>query len=394
MRHRDMRTYSGPLLLSLVLTTALAAPGANPPAPAKDLPYLVYFGTYTGPVSKGIYVAAFDPATGKLDTPRLAGEITRPSWVTIHPNLRYLYAVSETGYQPGSEGTITSFAIEPATGTLKTLNTVQTGGGGPCHLAIDTKAKALFVANYGSGSVASFRLEPDGRIGSRIDFIQHKGSSTDPKRQRGPHAHAVVLSPDGRFLLVPDLGTDKVLSYPVSSDGHLTNSEPKAVSVKPGSGPRHVAFHPNGRYVYALNEMGSSVVVFVYDSATGELREVQNIRTLAPDFSGENNSAEIAVDRAGRFVYATNRGDDTLTVFAIDGSKGTLTEVQRVSTGGKIPRSFSLDPTGRYLLAANQNSDNIVAFRVDAKNGKLSPTEQVAPVPSPVCIQFLPHASK
>lgn len=394
MRDRDMRIHSGPLLLSLVLTAAPAAPGGNPPAPAKNSPYLVYFGTYTGPVSKGIYVAAFDPATGKLAPPQLAGEITRPSWVTIHPNLRYLYAVSETGYEPGSEGTITSFAIEPATGTLKTLNTVQTGGGGPCHLAIDTKAKTLFVANYGTGSVASFRLEPDGRISSRIDFIQHMGSSTNPKRQRGPHAHAVVLSPDGRFLLVPDLGTDKVLSYPVSSDGHLASSEPKVASVNPGSGPRHVAFHPNGRYVCALNEMGSSVVAFAYESATGELRELQTIRTLAPGFSGENNSAEIAVDRAARFAYATNRGDDSITVFAADGSNGTLTEVQRVSTGGKIPRSFSLDPTGRYLLAANQNSDNIVVFKVDAKNGKLSSTEQVVTVPSPVCIQFLPHASK
>lgn len=230
-----MRTTSVYLPLSMLLSAAVLT--------AADSRYLVYFGTYTGPASKGIYVADFDAATGKLDAPRLAGEITRPSWVTLHPNQQYLYAVSETGYQPGSEGTITSFAIEPSMGALKQLNTVQTGGGGPCHLAIDPRAKNLFVANYATGSVAAFRLEQNGSIGSRVEFVQHHGSSTNPKRQSGPHAHAVVLSPDGRFLLVPDLGLDKILSYRVSSDGHLGNAEASAAAVKSGSGPRHVVFH-------------------------------------------------------------------------------------------------------------------------------------------------------
>lgn len=382
MRLRPMRTTLGCFLLGLL--------ASMPAATAANSKYLVYFGTYTGPASKGIYVATFDSSTGKLDTPKLAGEIERPSWVAIHPNRRFLYAVTETGYRPGTEGTISSFSIDPATGALKKLNTVQTGGGGPCHLAFDKAAKTLFVANYGSGSVASFRLEPDGRIGSRVDFVQHHGSSVNDKRQKGPHAHAVVLSPDGRFLLVPDLGADKIITYRVSADGHL--SQASAVSVKPGSGPRHVVFHPNGKFVYGLNEMGSSVCVFAYDASSGALHEVQNIGTIPHDFPGENNSAEIAVDKAGRFVYASNRGHDSLTVFAVDGAKGTLTEVQRVPSGGKIPRNFSLDPTGHYLLAANQNSDNLVVFRVDAQSGKLTPTGQVVSIPATVCIDFLTPA--
>lgn len=346
---------------------AIALVSAALPSEEARSEYFVYIGTYTGPKSKGIYVSKFDANTGKIDTPHLAAEIERPSWLTIHPNQRFLYAVSEIGYGPGADGTMTGFALDPATGGLKKLNTVQTGGGGPCHLAINNSGTTLFVANYGSGSVASFRIQPDGNIGQRIAFVQHHGSSVNQKRQRGPHAHAVVLSADNRYLFVPDLGTDEIVVYAVSADGNL--SRVHSAKLKPGSGPRHFVFHPAGRFAYALNEMGSRVAAFAYDPSKGDLREIQAISTLPADFSGENNSAEIEVDARADFLYATNRGHNSIAVFALDGKKGTLTEVQRVPTQGKTPRNIRIDPTGRFLLAANQDSDNVVVFRRDATTG-------------------------
>ncbi len=360
---------------------AAALISALNPASAAD--YLVYFGTYTGPKSKGIYVSRFDPAKGKLTNPELAGEVVRPSWVTVHPNGRFLYAVSELG----NDGPITAFSVDADTGKLTMLNKVSTGGTGVCHLAINKAATFIFAANYNSGSVSAFRLLKDGKLGERTAFVQHAGASVNQRRQRGPHAHAVVLSPDERFLFVPDLGTDHYVVYAVGADGSLAPRQP--VSVKPGSGPRHFALHPSGKFAYGLNEMGSSVTTFSYDGK-GALRELQTLPTLPADFKDENNCAEIEVDATGRFLYASNRGHDSITAFFIDGHKGTLTEVDRVSTHGKIPRSFKLDPTGRFLLAANQNSDNIVVFSRDPRSGKLKPTGQVEEVGSPVCIEFGP----
>jgi 6-phosphogluconolactonase len=377
-------------LAGLALLTAAGVPAPAAAAEKGGSKSLVYFGTYTGPKSKGVYSGRFDSQTGQLTDIKVAGEIQNPSWVTIHPNGRYLYAVTEIGNDARSEATLSSFSIDPASGDLKFLNKVSTGGGGACHLAIDKTAKSIAVANYGSGSTAVFRLEADGTLGQRTGFQQHSGSSVNQRRQRGPHAHAVVFSPDNRFLLVPDLGMDEVISYRFDAGAaSLTPDDPPYVKVKPGLGPRHFAFHPKGRFAYGLNEMGSAVTAFSYDPAKGVLTELQTISTLAPDFKGENNSAELMVDRAGRFVYASNRGDDSITVFAIDSKQGKLTEVERVPTQGKIPRSFGIDPTGKFLLAANQNSGNVVIFRVDEKSGKLTPTGQVVEVPSAVCVQFL-----
>lgn len=351
--------------------------------------YLVYFGTYTGAKSKGVYVSRFDPASGKLEPARLAGELARPSWLTVHPNQRVLYAVSELGNDARSEGAIASFSIDPSTGELKLLNQVSSGGGGACHLAVDRTAKAIAVANYGTGSVALFALDADGRLGRRLAFVQHHGSSVNERRQSGPHAHAVVLSPDNRFLFVPDLGLDQILSYRFDPTAGLAPNDPPFAKVKPGLGPRHFAFHPNGKFAYCLTEMGSAVTAFSYDAQKGALAEIQNISSLPPDFSGEDNSAEIALDDAGRFLYASNRGHDSIAVFAVDSKKGTLAPVEYVPTQGKNPRNFGIDPTGRHLLAANQNSDNVVVFRRDEKTGRLSPAGQVLDVPSPVCIQFV-----
>lgn len=361
----------------------LLVTGACAVSSALATEYFVYFGTYTGPKSKGIYLSTFDDSTGKLTPPELASEIQRPSWVTLHPSGRFLYAVSELG----DDSSITAYSIDRASGKLTSLNKVLSGGSSACHLAINKGASLIFVANYGNGTVAAFRLGKDGTLGERTAYVQHKGSSVNQRRQRGPHAHAVVLSADNNYLFVPDLGTDEYVSYSVGKDGSLTPVTPY-VRVKEGSGPRHFAFHPTGKLAYGLNEMGSSVTAFNYDGK-GVLREIETVSTLPADFKEESNSAEIDIDKAGRFVYASNRGHDSIAVFAIDRAKGSLTPVDRVSTQGKIPRNFRIDPSGKYLLAANQNSDNVVVFSRDAQSGKFQPTGDVVTVGAPVCIEFL-----
>jgi 6-phosphogluconolactonase len=289
-----------------------------------------------------------------------------------------------------TNGYISSFSIDSRTGSLTFLNKVSSGGGGPCHLVVDRTGEILFVANYGSGNVASFAIEPDGRIGAMTGLDQHSGSSVDLKRQQGPHAHAVVLSHDNRFLFVPDLGLDRILIYRVDdAKRSFTLNNPSYVSVKPGLGPRHFVFGAGAKFAYAVCEMGSSVVAFSYDRESGRLTPVQTISTLPADFSGEDNSAEIEVGPSCRFLYASNRGNDSIAVFQVDMRTGLLNKVQIVPTQGKIPRNFVIDPTGRYLLVANQNSNNIVVFAINPDSGQLTPTTEVTNVPSPVSILFV-----
>jgi 6-phosphogluconolactonase len=357
---------------------------------AKDLPtpasYIVYAGTYTDTGSKGIYGYRFDTATGRLSSLGLKAEIENPSFVVTDPGHRFLYAVTENG-----NGLLSSFTIDANTGDLKLLNRVSSGGADPCHLTVDKSGKLLFVANYDTGNVAAFALNEDGSIGKMTGVDQHRGSSTNPDRQKGPHTHEVVLSPDNRFLFVPDLGTDQIAIYKVgSAKGTFTPNDPPFASVKAGAGPRHFVFCPGTRVAYVICEMGSSVAVFSFDQAKGSLTPIQAISSLPADFTGENNSAEIQVGHSGRFLYASNRGNDSIAVFAIDPARGTLTKIQVVSTQGKSPRNFVIDPTGGYLLAANQKSDQIVVFAVDQASGRLTPTGQVSPVSSPVSLVFVP----
>jgi 6-phosphogluconolactonase len=353
--------------------------------------YLMYVGTYTGPKSKGIYGLRFDPQKGSLEQIGLVGEVANPSFLTLDRNQRYLYAVSELSRK--TNGFVSSFSVDRKTGMLNFLNKVSTGGTVACHLVVDKTNKMLLVANYGSGSVAAFRVKPDGTLSASTAFSQHSGSSVNPRRQRGPHAHAVVLSADNRFVFVPDLGLDEITSYRIDpAQATFTANDPPYVKVKPGLGPRHFAFHPSNKYAYAVDEMGSSVTAFSYDAGKGTLHELETISTLPEGFGAENNSAEIQIDKGGQFLYASNRGNDSITVFSIDRNKGTLTKIQVVPTQGKTPRNFALDPTGQYLLAANQDSDTIVVFKVDTKSGRLTPTGQTVTVPSPVCIQFVPAA--
>ncbi len=360
-------------------------------SPAAISKYLMYVGTYTGPNSKGIYVFQYDPATGKVDPLGLAGEIERPSFLALHPNGRFLYAVSELGNNGLVNGSITAFAIDPKSGKLRTLNTVSSGGGGACHLVVDRTGKTLVVANYGSGSVASFKVNGDGTLSGPVSLFKHTGSSVDPKRQTGPHAHAVVLSPDQRFVFVPDLGLDQIRVYRLdAATATLSPSAPPFVATKAGSGPRHFAFSPNGKFAYSVHEMGSLVTAWSYAAASGKLAELQTISTLPPDFHGVNNSAEIEVDAGGSHVYASNRGNDSIAVFAIKEYTGKLRILQIVPTEGRTPRNFKIDPAGRYLFAANQDSNNIVIFKIDPGAGTLTPRGQVVDVPSPVCVQFVP----
>lgn len=351
--------------------------------------YLVYVGTYTGLESKGIYALRFNPQKGTLQQIGLVGEVESPSFLAVDHGQRYLYAVSEID-RKGVNGYITGYSINKTTGELTLINKVSTKGTIACHLALDETDKMLLVANYGSGSVASFQVEPGGVLSNVISFSQHSGSSVNQNRQRGPHAHAVVISADNRFVFVPELGLDEIMSYRIDPEkGTFTPNDPPYVKVDPGLGPRHFVFHPNNKFAYSVNEMGSSVTAFSYDAGRGELHVLQTISTLPDGFKKENNSAEIAIDKSGRFLYASNRGHDSIAVFAINSDNGSLTKIQTISTGGKTPRNFVLDPTGKYLLAANQDSDTIIVFRVDQGSGKLEKTKERIKLGSPVCLQFV-----
>jgi 6-phosphogluconolactonase len=351
---------------------------------AAETESIVYIGTYTRQDSKGIYAFRFDASPGKLNPLGLAAETSNPSFLAVAPNQRFVYAVNEN-----SPGSLSAFAIEPGSGRLKFLNMVPSRGSGPCHVVFDRTGKWLFASNYNSGSIAVFPVREDGTLGEASGFVQHSGSSVNPQRQEGPHVHSATVSAVNRFILVADLGLDRVMIYRFdAAKGTLAPNDPPFAKVAPGSGPRHLAFRPDGKFVYALNEMSGTVTAFAYDSARGSMEEVQNLSTLPAGFNGPNGSAEIAVHPNGKFLYASNRGHDSIAIFNVDGAKGTLTLVDRVATQGKTPRNFAIDPTGVFLFAANQDSGNVVVFRIDQKTGRLTATGEVVQVPSPVSVVF------
>jgi 6-phosphogluconolactonase len=355
--------------------------------------YLVYVGTYTeeGSASKGIYAYRFDSDTGKVTSIGLAAETINPSFLAVHPNHRFLYAVNEVGtYKGAKSGAVSAFAIDRATGKLTLLNEVASKGADPCYITVDKTGKYVLVANYSGGSVAVFPVLPDGRLGEASAFTQHIGHGTDPQRQEGPHAHSIDLSPDNRFAMVDDLGLDETLAYKFDSTKGSLAPDPVFAKADPGAGPRHFAFHPNGHFAYVINEMQSSVTAFGYDGKAGVLHPLQTISTLPKGFTGENTDAEIEVHPSGKFLYASNRGHDSIAVFAIDATKGTLTLVEYVPTKGKTPRSFEISPGGSLLFAANEKSNNVVIFRIDQQTGRLTPTGQTLDVAEPVCVKFVP----
>jgi len=373
-----------------ILMACLVAPLCAFAQAASD--YFVYIGAYTNSnKSKGIHAYRFHPADGKLTKIGLVAETPDPSFLAISPNGQFLYSVSELDTYNGQKtGAVSAFRIDPATAKLTLLNTVSSKGAGPCHVLVDKAGKNVLVANYGSGSVASLPVKDDGSLGEATAFIQHSGSSVDKERQEGPHAHSVNLPADNRFMLAADLGLDEVLIYKFdAAKSSLTPNDPPYGKVKPGSGPRHFAFHPGGKYAYVISEMASTVTAFHWDGKRGALTEFQSVSTLPADFKGRSTTAEIAVDKKGKFLYGSNRGHDSIAVFSI-ARDGKLTPVEQTLTQGKTPRNFALDPTGAYLFAANEDSNNVVLFHVDPKTGRLTPAGQTMEVGSPVCVVFAP----
>lgn len=355
-------------------------------------PMWAYVGTYTQGDSEGIYVAPFDSSTGEFGELKLAAKSENPSFLAIHPLGNVLYAVGEVNdFQGGETGFVRAFRINPETGQLTALNTLSSGGAAPCHLVVDTSGKSLLVANYSGGNVAAISLDADGGLDEMVSLQQHVGSSVNQQRQQEPHAHSINLDAANRFAFAADLGIDKVLVYEFDADGGrlIRQAEPADADVQPGSGPRHFAFHPSGRFAYVINEIASTVTAFRYDSVTGRLEPIQNIRTLSDDHESSNSTAEIVVHPSGRFVYGSNRGDDSIAVFQVDLDSGELNRVQVEPTQGRSPRNFVIDPSGQFLLAENQGSDSIVVFRIDPQSGHLSASGATLSVPSPVCVRFL-----
>ncbi|MBI4604583.1 MAG: lactonase family protein [Planctomycetes bacterium] len=352
-----------------------------------------YVGTYTGGKSKGIYLVRLELATGKLTLEGLAVETTHPSFLAVHPSGRFVYAVGETAdFKAKGQGSVSAFAVDEASGRLAPLNQQGSGGAGPCHIALDAAGKHALVANYGGGSVASLPIGADGKLGAAASVIQHKGSSVNPRRQEGPHAHSINLDRANRFAFAADLGLDKVLVYRFdAAKGTLEPHDPPAAALKPGAGPRHFAFHPAGRHAYVINELLCTVTAFSYEAGRGVLTEIQTLSTLPEPVKESYSTAEVQVHPSGRFVYGSNRGHDSIAVFSVEEGTGKLALLENEPTQGKTPRNFALDPTGTYLLAENQDSGTIVVFRIDPKTGRLEPTGHAAEVPSPVCVRFAPR---
>lgn len=386
MTSRTLRLFAFGLLASTLAAWTSPALAQN----AKSGKLLVYVGTYTGPKSKGIYRYQLDLATGALTPAGDPTETPSPSFLALHPSNRFLYAANEVSEFEGKKtGMITAFSIDPATGALTKLNQQSSEGTGPCHLVVDLAGKNVLVANYGGGSIASLPLQEDGRLNPAASAIQHKGAGTTD-RQKAPHAHSINVDPNNRFAMAADLGLDKVLVYKFDyTKGTLEANDPPAGLVPAGSGPRHFAFHPSGKNAYVINEMKSTVTAFAYDAEKGALKEIQTITTLPEDFKGNNSTAEVQVHPSGKFLYGSNRGHDSLAIYAI-AEDGKLTAAGHQSTGGKTPRNFGCDPTGGYVLACNQSSNTIVVFKVDPQSGALKQVGEPVEAPTPVCVKFMP----
>jgi 6-phosphogluconolactonase len=353
---------------------------------------LVYVGTYTHSKSKGIYL--FRLQTENLEVSQnitlvplgLAVETRNPSFLELDTKRRLAFAVSED-----PAGSVSAFSVDPDTGKLTLLNQQSSEGSRPCHLVLDKDGHNLLVSNYDSGSVAVLPVGMDGRLGKATDMVQHTGKSVHPQRQTGPHANCVTLDPANRFAFVCDLGLDKVLSYRFDAhSGQLKPNEPAFVSTKPGAGPRRMVFRPDGGFAYVVNELNSTITAFAYDSQAGTLHELQTVSTLPEYFDGPNTAAEIGMNPSGKFVYVSNCGHNSVVLFAIDSSKGTLTYIEEQGTGGRTPRHFGIQPSAKHLAIVNQDSDTVLACRIDPDNGRLKPSGLFAEAPSPACAKFLP----
>ena len=348
--------------------------------------YSLLIGTYTKSITNdGIYIYDFNSQTGEVNLKSKVSGEENPSYLAIGKDGKHVYAVNEI-----RNGGISSFLLNPTSGELTYLNRVGSGGDSPCYVSVDDKNKYVFAGNYGSGSLSAIPLKNDGSLGTSPQIIQHEGSSIDKGRQQGPHVHCTVLSPDNHYLLTSDLGTDKVSIYKFDASNvsqPLSPAEPAFVSVKAGSGPRHLTFHPNSKYVYLIHEMGAMITVFDYKK--GQLTEKQTITMLSPDFKGKVGAADIHISPDGKFLYGSNRGNaNELVIYSIN-KKGLLNYAGRQSVQGKGPRNFAIDPSGNFLLVANQDSNEIIMFKRDKKTGLLTPTGGKIQISKPVCLKFV-----
>jgi 6-phosphogluconolactonase len=388
-----MRFDSMSGLLSLAAMVAVFGAAAPPLSAAESTggKAWVYVGTYTGKDSKGIYRFEMDLSTGKLSARALAGEANNPSFLAIHPNHKFLYAVGEIdNFEGKKSGIVSAFSIDPKTGDLNLLNQQASEGTGPCHLVVDKAGKNVLVANYGGGSAAVLPIDSDGKLGKASSFVQHTGSGGDPSRQSEPHAHSINLDPANHFAFVADLGLDKVLVYRFdAAKGTIAKTDPPCVELDSASGPRHFAFHPNGKNAYVINEMKCSITALSYDPEKGELKKLKTLTTLPRPLAKGDSTAEVQVHPSGKWVYGSNRGHDSIAIFKVDEKTGELSPVGNQGKGIKTPRNFGIDPTGKFLLVANQDGNSIAVFRIDQKTGELEPTDLTVEVPSPVCVKFL-----
>ena len=371
------------LLSCLLCLLVLSAARAADKAPTK---FMVYVGTYTSPKkSEGIYRMELDLATGKLSKPTLAGKAVNPSFLALHPTGKFLYAVGEidtlaTKDKKTGGGAVNAFSLDEKTGDLTLLNQQSSEGGGPCHVVIDKAGKYAFAANYGGGNACALPIGADGKLGEATGFVQHAG-------KKRPLAHSINLDAANKFAVVADAGLDKVFVYRFEG-GMLKANDPPYAESKPGAAPRHFAFHPDGKLAYVINESALSITAFDYDGKKGTLTEVQTISTV-PDGWKKGSTAEVVVHPSGKFVYGSNRGHDSIAVFAVDVKTGKLTHVENQGKDIKEPRNFAIDPSGKYCLVANQNSHSVIVFRVNQETGKLEPTDVKVEIDQPVCVRFL-----
>jgi 6-phosphogluconolactonase len=388
MPHPDRRTF----LAASAAALAAPATAADPPADG----YWAFFGTYTDGKSKGIYRSRFDPKAGTLSPPELAAPAPNPSFLAVHPTRKYLYAVAEVGGGGGRKGGgVTAFALDARAGTLAKINETDSGGPGPCHLTVDRTGKCLIVANYGGGSCGLIPIMGDGAVAKITAFHQHQGSGPYKGRQEGPHAHSANVSPDNRFVIVADLGLDRLLVYKLDpAAGTLAPNDPPYFACPPGSGPRHFAFHPSGKFAYTNGELDFTVAALRYDADKGRFEPVNVTPTIPADtpesVRKKNSTAEVAVHPSGRYVFVSNRGHNSIATFKVDPETGGLTAGPHLTGDVNTPRNFAVDPTGRWILVANQGGDSVVVFEWDndAGNGKQTGTK--VEVGKPVCVRFVP----
>ncbi len=379
-----------PFLAALaVATLASLTRAAEPPSEVT-----VYFGTYTrNSDSKGIYSSKLNLKTGELTVPELRAEIANPSFLAICPDGDHLYCVAELAEFEGKKNTggVAAFEIDRATKGLKPLNQQSSGGAGPCHCVVDHSGRNVLVANYGGGSVACLPINEDGSLKPASAFIQHEGEVADLKRQQGPHGHSINVDHNNAFAIAADLGLDKLLVYRFDAEkGTLTPNDPPSTSLRPVDGPRHFAFHPSGDFAYVINEISLTITALRYAPQHGVLYAMQTISTVPEDIQGRQYStAEVQVHPSGKWVYGSNRGHDSIAMFAVDQTTGQLKSLGQEPSGGKIPRNFGIDPTGQFMLVANQDSGNVVVFRINQETGKLEKTGHEVACPKPVCVKFL-----